>query len=407
MSSVRLALTAAFVLAYQIGQSIGGEQFEASYRFEIEESSSLSGTPLRKRKLTCFTAVELPWMPLRLSGRDQHLRAGHVATEKVTTVRVGDRKLDGTEVIWMPRQGAVDRTRSASIRFWTVPDLPIPEFPLSLGRGTRIMAPEGCVRMAAVPHKKGSPGVTDHVLAYTCAASGQYEGKTTYSLGEKELPAHKFTYTTKTSESTRRTTLLLSKSVPGGVYSMTVEFVDIRRGKGIGVLKITSMNKVALPEGCEPFPKEGFFYAPPEGYKRMSKAGAGEVARFRKGSGAFISVSVLGHTKELATLYDSMLGQRGGVKPCITRAHHVAGHRSFTVSSEKSEVGHIYTQHAGRIYKVAVSGLHDMGSAEASALLRGWRWIKDKAQPEKSSAREIKKAQEKKNRAKQPVETPN
>ena len=354
-----------------------GEQLEPCYQFEIEESFGPIGGPARKRKQVCFTDAELPWASMNLVPEAREKLEGFTAQRKDANLAFGAKIVKGQKVVWTRKRGEAANIKASTVRLSVSPEVPTPAFTLDFGRGPKLRVPAGCLGVEVVPHKAGAAGIDDFELKNTCSATGALSRAVfSYEMGDRTITACNFNYATTSSEGTRKTTLLLSREVPGGLCSMSIEMDDKRRGKVKGSIRIVKMIPAPIPEGLEEFKEAGFAFAPPEGYSRAKEAKAGETVRYVTDKGAFIAVVASVAPKGgLRTLWEKTVSKDDGGGSSMSRAHHLAGHRTFDTWDEKTEVGCIHAEHAGRVYRVSVSNLGNLRPAEAAALLRGWRWL--------------------------------
>lgn len=360
----------------------GGVAYKPYYVFEFEESVARKGEPAKSRKLTYFTVAELPWTPLKLVPRTEI--QGFALTQEPAEFDFQGRKVKGTKLTWKrdPKQGAAN-LRVAAVHYWVNPELPTPIVPVQLGRSgsSMILVPAGCVRLEVVALEKGADGVSPAEVERSVSASGEYKRATDYKLGGKSLKAHEFAYTVRPATPEGVRTVTVSTEMPGGVCAQRLD------GPVSGSFRVVSVTEAPLPKGLETFPTEGFAYAPPAGFSRAAQPERGEVVRYVGPQGAFLSVSLVELDKGgLEALYRRMpSADTPGAEVIGTgfsRFRHLAGHPSFDARVAKGDVRFIFTEHAGRGYKIAVSHLDKLTPEETRTLLSGWRWV-DKSQPGK------------------------
>jgi hypothetical protein len=373
----RVATLVAVLLAAQTlpAAARAEAEYEPCYVFEVEESVAFKGQAPQSRKETCFTAAELPWAPLEIVPRTQ--LEGFVATQETVELEFQGKKIQATKITWKrdPKQRS-SNISAAAVRFWVSREVPTPSFPVNLGPGPQLRLPAGCAKLEVVPHDKDSAGIDKREIERSVAASGEYKRAATYKLGDKSLPAHEFAYTVPTAPQKGTWTVTLSLDMPGGVCAMQLD------GEPSGGLRVVAMITAPLPKGLEAFPKEGFAFAPPAGYAKSKEPKPGEVVRYVKGAKTFLSVSTVELDKDgleglrLRLSAPAKTPESGMRVFSISRAHHIAGHPSFDAYDRESKVLSIFTEHAGRGYRIDSSELEGMKPDEASELLRGWRWLR-------------------------------
>jgi hypothetical protein len=369
-----LSLTVVLHLAQWPPSGHGAEpKFEACDVFEFEEWIAKKGQPMQSGTTTFFTSAELPWTPLGPSRDPLTELQGFAAVREEAVLDFHGKKLQGMKITWKrePKQPA--NVPAAVIRFWVSNEVPTPPFPVDLEGRPQFWIPPGCVKFEIVAHTKQAKGVDIDEIQESFSFSGECKQATTYKAGSRSFKAHQFKYTIPTGRPKGNWTVTLSRDVPGGVCSMMISN-DNEEG-GIRLVAITA---APLPKKLETFAEAGFAFAPPDGYSRMKERTNGELVRFASADNAFIGIALV----ELRTL-EALCAQVD--KPpdgdpamrlvSFSKDAHVAGSPSFDAADVKTGALYIFTEHAGRGYRIEISGLGRMEHDRVRSILRGWRWM--------------------------------
>jgi hypothetical protein len=377
-----LSLTVILLLLQWPTSGNGAEpKFEPCDVFEFEVWTAKKGEPRQSAKTTFITLAELPWtLPgsISLGSMPDPLTymQGFSAVREEAVLDFHGKKLKGKKVTWNREPKQITNFRAAAIRFWVSDELPTPRFPVELGRGPQFWVPPGCVKFEIVAHNQEAEGVDLNEIQESFSVSGEYQQATTYEVGGRSFKAHQFTYTIPTGQPKGNWTMTLSRDVPGGICSLMVSRDNAEDG-----LRLVAITPAPLPKKLETFAEAGFAFAPPEGYSRVKEQANGEVVRFANAENAFIGIKLVDlRTPGLEALRvrveDPPEGEDSAVQLIsMSPAEHFAGSPSFTAKDVKTDVWYLFTEHAGRGYKVEISDFGRMNSDEVRSILRGWRWM--------------------------------
>lgn len=348
--------------------------FEPCDVFEFEESFAKKGQPVQSETTTFFTAAELPWTPLG-SLQDSPLTEmpGFSAVREETILDYHGKKLQGMKVTWKREPKRVSNIPAALIRFWVSDQVPTPHFPVSLGRGPKFWVPPACVKFEIVAHNEQAKGVDADEIEESFSASGEYKRATTYKAGSRSFEAHEFAYTIPTSRPKGNWTVTLSRDMPGGICSQMLSGGDVEGG-----IRLVAITAAPLPENLKAFAEAGFAFAPPDGYSRVKEPPNGEFVRFASADNAFIGIKLVEPrtVKALLAQADKTPDDDPAMRlVSFSKDAHFAGSPSFYATEVKTGALYLFTEHAGRGYRIAISNLGSMEPDKVRAMLRGWRWM--------------------------------
>jgi len=343
-------------------------QLEPCYQLEFENNYVFQGKP-EKEVHSAYTAAELPWIETDFTTITR-LEFGFQQKEEPASIELQGKTVEGKKISWERDKRTSSNVAVGAVHAWLTPKLHSPAFMVTLGNKVKFLVPAGCVKLEVVAHQPPGNGIDGTEFRSTLSAKGEYQKQTKYKIGEKEYEAHEFSIEIPQEYVARTHTYVIAQEVPGAI------FARFTKGTSNSSMEVKSLAVVPPPAKIEYFPKEGFAYAPPFGYDKVTPA-KDEVASYRNGSKNFqvkmieLPKGGLLELKKLAQLDD----RPAHIPKWLTENsnYHVAGHLSFTGAFPASLV----TQHGKRGYLIAISGLNDLPNEEVKEILKGWRWISE------------------------------